>query len=99
MMKTILLFSVLIILTLWIYFKYFLPLRPKEDGFEYVYVENDGTIRELNKEEQKYLSEKFEPNDSGRPYIKSSYGKLTPKGEISGYISRRKVPKKITIKK
>ncbi|WP_445452916.1 hypothetical protein [Flavobacterium sp. 25HG05S-40] len=101
MIKTILLFSVLIllILILWVYLKYFSPLRPKEDGFEFVYVEADGNVRELNSEERKYLSEEFYGSDGGRPYIKSSYGKLTPEGKISGFINRRRVPKKIVIKK
>ena len=82
-----------------IYFKYFRPLRPKENGFEFVYVENNGNIRELKNEEIEYLKEKFQPNDGGRPYIKTSYKALTPDGKISGFIYRIRVPKKITIEK
>ena len=101
MLKTIILLFVLILIIsiVWIYITFLFPLRPKEDGFEFVYIENDGTVRELDEEEQKYLSEKFDPNDGGRPYIKLRYRKLTPEGKISGFISRRKVPKKIIIKK
>ena len=89
---------ILIVIIFWICFKNFFPLRPKEDGFEFVYVEDDGSVRELDASEKGYLSEKFDPNDGGRPYIKFNYKHLTPKGEISGFIDRRSVPKDIVIK-
>ena len=100
-MKTILLItlmSILIVIFL-VYFKYFRTLRPKEDGFEFVYVDNNGEVRELDKEEMDYLKEQFHPNDGERPYIKTSYKDLTPDGKISGFISRNRVPKNITIEK
>jgi hypothetical protein len=100
-MKTILLIILVSIsfIVFIIYFKYFRRLRPKENGFEFVYVENNGNVRELDNEEMKYLKEKFHPNDGGRPYIKTSYEELTPDGKISGFIYRIRVPKKITIEK
>ena len=80
------------------YVKYLIPLRGIEDGFKYVFVENDGTVRELDHEEIKYLSEVFHPNDGGRPYIKTRYSEKTPEGQLSGFILRRRVPKHIEIK-
>ena len=73
------------------------PLRPKEPGFEYVYVEDDGTVRELYDDEIEYLKTEFLPADRGRPYIKSRYSSLTPVGEIGGYIPRRRVPRRFKI--
>ena len=64
-----------------------------------MYVENDGSVRELDKTEEAYLSEKFHPNDGARPYVKFSYKQLTPDGNVSGFIARRRVPAKIPIGK
>ena len=79
------------------YLKYFVPLRRKEPGFEYVYVEDDGSVRELDTTEEVYLSEIFHPNDGAKPYIKYRYKQLTPDGKIIGFIARRRVPAKIPI--
>lgn len=74
-----------------------IPLETKKDEFEYVYVENDGTVRELDNEEIEYLQTEFEPTDGARPYVKSSYSQLTPDNKILGFIHRKKVPKDIEI--
>lgn len=74
-----------------IYVRNFMPLRPKDDGFEYVMVKDNGCVRELDKEDQEYLTEEFHPNDGARPYIKSRYDQLTPDGRIGGFISRRRL--------
>lgn len=75
----------------------FPPLRPKEDGFEYVAVDYDGSVRELYPEEIEYLNQRFQGADGGRPYIKDKYEKRTPDGKIDGYIRRRRIPKEIPI--
>jgi len=67
------------------------------EKFEYVYVENDGTVRELDKDEVEYLQTEFEPTDGARPYIKDSYDQLTPDKKIFGFLNRSKVPKEIKI--
>jgi hypothetical protein len=72
--------------------------RPDEQGFMYVYVEQDGTARELDEEEIDYLNTEFEGGDSGRPYIKSYYNELTPDGKIHGYLQRNQLPKKVPIR-
>ena len=69
----------------------------KREKFEYVYVENDGTVRELDSEEIEYLQTEFEPTDGARPYIKSHYNQLTPNSKIVGFLKRNKVPKNIEI--
>jgi predicted metal-dependent hydrolase len=91
--------TIIIIGFIIVYLKYFIHLRPKESGFEYVQVNDDGTVRELYNHEIEYLKTKFHPTDGDRPYIKNRYNSLTPDNKISGFIKRNRVPKKIQIKK
>lgn len=81
------------------YLRFLVPVRKKETGFEYVYVEDDGSVREVNEEEEKYLREVFHPADSGRPYIKSRYTEKDGRGSIAGFIRRRRVRANIKIRK
>jgi hypothetical protein len=90
--------GIIITIGLTVYLKYFIPLRPKDPGFEYVYVNEDGTVSELEEEEVEYLKTEFSPADGERPYIKSYYKQLTPNRKISGFILRNRVPKKIETK-
>lgn len=78
--------------------RYMLPMRLPSKGFKYVHVENDGSVRELDKEEQDYLLEEFHPNDGARPYIKFNYWQQTPDKKLHGFIKRNRVPWWITIK-
>lgn len=73
------------------------PRMPHEEGFRYVYINQDGSARELTESEQEYLETDFEGGDSGRPYVKSSYGSKDGWGSISGFIERRKVPSSVPI--
>lgn len=91
--------GIIILISIYLYLRYAIPLRPKEEGFKYVYIENDGAVRELYDDEIEYMSETFDPRDSGRPYIKNRYKSLGFSNEISGMIARRRVPKEIIIKK
>ncbi|CAL2076336.1 hypothetical protein [Tenacibaculum sp. 190524A05c] len=72
-------------------------MKKEKDKFEFVYVENDGTVRELHKDEIEYLQTEFKPFDGAKPYIKSDYKQLTPNKKISGFIYRNKVPRDIKI--
>jgi len=73
------------------------PRRKPEPGFKFVYVNQDGSVRELSPGEQAYLSEEFSGGDSGRPYIKSNYKSSDGWGSQSGFIERRQVPADIPI--
>lgn len=70
-----------------------------KSDFEYVHVEEDGSVRELTREEKGYLKEEFAPSDGARPYIKFRYSSKTPDGKLWGFLARKKVPKDIDIKK
>src|ERR1039457_2200578 len=74
------------------------PRRRREEGFKFVYVNQDGTVRELSPEEVAYLSQNFSGGDGGRPYIKSSYESTDGWGSQSGFIQRNRVPSKIEVR-
>lgn len=73
------------------------PRRGREPGFKYVCVKDDGSVRELDDDEREYLSSEFGPTDGNRPYVKLTYESRTPDGRLSGYLSRRRVPRRIEI--
>jgi hypothetical protein len=90
--------GIITIIGLIVYLKYFIPLRPKESAFEYVYVNENGTVSELDENDIAYLKTKFCTADGARPYIKTQYKELTPDRKMSGFILRNRIPKKIEIK-
>ena len=71
--------------------------RPKENGFRYIYVNHDGSARELTADEQEYLNTPFDGADGARPYIKFRYESLNPDGRIIGFLERRQLPAGIEI--
>ena len=58
----------------------------------FVFVEEDGSIRELTPEEAEHRATPFHPADGARPYIKASYKSRTPNGKVSGLLARKDVP-------
>jgi hypothetical protein len=58
----------------------------------FVFVNDDGSIRELTAEEQAFLNTEFDMADSGRPYIKSRYSSRTPDGRLQGFLPRSEIP-------
>jgi len=73
-----------------------IEIKPDSD-FEFVHVEEDGSVRELTREERGYLKEEFAPTDGARPYIKFRYKSKTPDNKLWGFLPRKKVPKNIEI--
>jgi hypothetical protein len=71
--------------------------RSKDRGFRYVFVNPDGSARELTADEQEYLNTEFSGSDGARPYIKLRYESLTPDGRIIGFLERRQLPARIEI--
>lgn len=71
--------------------------RFAEPDLEFVYVNQDGTVRELSPAEQAYLSEDYAGADSGRPYVKSHYESQDGWGSLSGFLERHKVPTHLVI--
>ncbi len=89
--------AVIIVLILGSLYWNYRPRRGHEAGIQFVYVNQDGSLREVSPGEQAYLSEEFSGGDSGRPYIKSVYESTDGWGSQSGFIERRCVPVRIRI--
>lgn len=68
-----------------------------EGPYPYVYVNADGSARELHANERKYLETEFKGGDSAMPYIKMNYDQRDGWGEISGYLKRASLPADITV--
>src|SRR4029077_10971884 len=57
-----------------------------------VYVNEDGSVRELTEAEKKYVDAEFSPLDGARPYVKSRYTDRTAWGlrvHSSGPVTKR----------
>lgn len=59
---------------------------------DFVYVNQDGSVRELSPDEREYLSLDFHGADGGRPYIKRAYESRDGWGSVSGFLPRKAVP-------
>jgi hypothetical protein len=62
-----------------------------------VWINDDGSARELTDTEKKYVDAEFSPFDGARPYIKSHYQKRNGWGELHGFLLRRDVPQGLPI--
>ena len=62
------------------------------EPYPYVFVENDGSVRELHSEERKYLETPFSPFDGGRPYTKEDYQSRDGWKSLKGFCPRSKIP-------
>lgn len=71
---------------------------PPGTPFPYVYVEDDGSARELDEKERQYLRTPFNPTDGARPYVKSRYGERTPDGKLHGYLHRSQLPWRVRVR-
>jgi hypothetical protein len=56
-----------------------------------VYVNEDGSVRDLTQAEKTYVTTEFSPLDGARPYIKPRYLDRTAWG-IQGFLPRTQVP-------
>ncbi len=69
----------------------------KKIPYPYVYVEKDGTVRELHSSERKFLETPYHPADGSMPYIKKSFNALNPYGNLRGTCLRSNIPHQISI--
>ena len=63
------------------------------EPYPYIYVNADGSARELHPDERAYLETEFKGGDGDMPYIKGSYEERDGWGEISGYMKRALLPR------
>jgi hypothetical protein len=71
--------------------------RWRESAFDYVYVDDDGSARELNAEEDEFVTTALLPDDEVHFYIKPRYESLSPDGRLRGYLRRNQLPRKISV--
>jgi hypothetical protein len=67
------------------------------DPYRFVYVNEDGGVRELHPNEEKFLETPFHPADGARPYIKGNYSQENGWGKIEGFLMRSRLPRDIAI--
>ena len=60
--------------------------------YPYVYVNADGTARELHHSERRYLRTEFTGGDGAAPHVKASYDERNGWGELAGYMQRELLP-------
>jgi hypothetical protein len=75
-----------------------IPLRRWRDStFDYVHVDDNGNARELNADEEEYVTTALFLDDDTDFFIKSSYESLNSNGELRGYLRRRELPQHVAI--
>ena len=62
-----------------------------------VYINADGSGRELTDDEKKYVDTEFSAFDGARPYIKGHYEQRNGWGELNSYLKRTEVPEGVPI--
>ncbi|MGD0897160.1 MAG: hypothetical protein ABR915_04945 [Thermoguttaceae bacterium] len=60
--------------------------------YPYVYINEDGSARELHSKEREYLETPFGPGDGARPYVKFRYEDRDGWGSLAGFCARSEVP-------
>lgn len=63
-----------------------------ETPYAYVYVNADGSVREVHPHERDYLEAPFDPRDGARPYVKTTYDSKDGWGAITGFCPRSAIP-------
>jgi hypothetical protein len=70
---------------------------PDDARARFVYIEDDGSARELTPHECAYLAMPFDPPDGDRPYIKAHYRSLTPDRRMRGFLERKHLPRRLRV--
>ena len=78
--------------------KFSLANSPADARKLFVYVEEDGSARELFPDEAEYLATPFHPADGARPYIKDRYDSRAPGGRLRGYLERKWLPSDVKVR-
>jgi hypothetical protein len=60
--------------------------------YPYIYVNADGSARELHASERQYLETEFKGGDGAMPYINSTYEERNGWGDLNGYLKRSLLP-------
>jgi hypothetical protein len=73
-------------------------MSPDSKGdYPFVFVNDDGSVREVTILEKLYLQTKYSGGDGDRPYIKIKYSEKNGWGEMSGFCYRAAVPGNVEV--
>ena len=73
--------------------------RPVEPGLEWVYINDDGSAREITEVERQRLTADYPAGDSRRPYVKLRYQSRDDQGRRRGFLRHRQLPPDVPIAK
>ncbi len=68
-----------------------------KDPYPYVFIEENGEVRELHPRERRFFEMPMYPTDGSVPHIKKSYYHRDRYGSISGCCRRSKIPSHLVI--
>jgi len=72
-------------------------LTPVREAKDYVHIEADGSARELDERERRYIEQRFHYANGDRPYVKQTYEQRTPDDRIWGYLHRFALPEGMSV--
>ena len=73
------------------------PSEAKQTPYPYVWVDEEGGVRELSSQEKEFLETPFSPGDGGAPSTKSHYQQKNGWGNLRGFCQRSKIPEGVEI--
>jgi hypothetical protein len=62
------------------------------DPYPYIYINADGTARELHPNERAWLETEYTLGDGAAPHVKDSYDDRNGWSELNGYLARAALP-------
>jgi hypothetical protein len=68
-----------------------------KEPYPYVFIEENGSVRELHLRERRFFETPMEPTDGSAPYIKRSYQYRNSFGSFRGYCLRTRIPSHLVI--
>jgi hypothetical protein len=68
-----------------------------DDRYSHIYVNADGSARELHATERRWLETPFKGGDGAAPNVKSDYDERNGWGELNGYLARSLLPEGVVI--
>jgi hypothetical protein len=71
---------------------------PDEARSTFVFVAEDGSVREVTAAEADFLATAFDAADGARPYVKRHYDSRTPDGRLLGFLSRAELPEGLRVR-
>jgi hypothetical protein len=71
--------------------------QSKLEPYPFVFVEDDGSVRELHAAERLYLETPFEGADGARPYVKARFDSRDGWDSIAGFCERSLIPHDLPI--